>query len=165
MEEHLIESMDEGFHSSLVNMLSECMCRLEAVKHSEDPHKGTVGGRGCMEAGRGGGAEDGSHSRGEIQMEEDVIEAEKKVSADEEKVWKRRVVESLRKLTLYYSDRVTAWREVVRKCECSTYKWPLERSNHQHPTLGMCTSQLLYYCTNISSFNGRYHLIFCVCVF
>lgn len=125
---------------SLLNMLTETLRRLEAVRGSRGHHDGAVGGRRCT--GEGGeeiqrGSEEGTVSPAEGEKEG----GEGRRSADEEreeKECKQKVLGVLRELSAFHSGRVAAWRGVLRECAHMLAKSPPGGSDQQHPpTTGM----------------------------
>ncbi|XP_054457885.1 death domain-containing protein 1 [Anoplopoma fimbria] len=142
---HVNELMDEAesLHGrrsehSLLNMLTETLRRLGAVRRCRDHHDGTVGGRRCTgeEPGSGGGEEIQRGSEGGMlspaQDEEDDEERRGKADEEqEERECKQRVLEALRELSVFHSDRVTAWRGVLGEW---AHRSPPGGSDQQHPS-------------------------------
>ncbi|XP_034712816.1 death domain-containing protein 1 [Etheostoma cragini] len=118
----------ESFHGRgnehiLLSVLTETLRGLEAVRCSRDYQNGTVGWRRSIEEGPGRGegeeiqkgSEEGMLSPAK-DMEDDE---ERRRNADEERekrACKQRVLGVLRELSVFHSDRVTAWRGVLREC-------------------------------------------------
>ncbi|KAK7909785.1 hypothetical protein WMY93_014469 [Mugilogobius chulae] len=129
MEQQQSKIIDGNLHSELINTLAARTRGLEAVKVSQDEPKGrvvVVGG--CMDAGGGGGA------GGETVVME---RRGKEEGEGEENVWSWcKVLESMRELARFHLDRVTLWREVVKKWECSAAHWPREGSVDRHAGRG-----------------------------
>ncbi|XP_034082237.1 death domain-containing protein 1 [Gymnodraco acuticeps] len=99
--------------NSLLNMLTETCGGLEAVRSRRKHNDGTVGGRKSIgeEPGRGKGEEIQSGS------EEGMLShAEDKEDDEEERLCKQRVLGVMRELSVFHSERVTAWRGVLRDC-------------------------------------------------
>ncbi|XP_073330594.1 death domain-containing protein 1 isoform X2 [Pagrus major] len=116
---------DRRREDSLLHMLTESIRRLEAVRRRRDHHNGAVGGRRCTreEPGRAG--------REETQREAlSPAEGEK---ADEREC-KQKVMEVLRELGVFHSDRVAAWREVLRECAHTLAEPPAGGGDQQHPS-------------------------------
>ncbi|XP_034413495.1 death domain-containing protein 1 [Cyclopterus lumpus] len=137
MEAHLHEDklMDEAesLHGSkselsLLDVLTETLQRLGAVRRCRDRHDGTVGGRRGtgVEAGSGGGEEAQRGSEGGMLSPEET-----RGLADEESECEQRVLGLLRELSVFHSDRVTAWRAVLRGC---AHRSPPGGSDEQHPS-------------------------------
>ncbi|XP_068569977.1 death domain-containing protein 1 [Cebidichthys violaceus] len=123
---------------SLLDVLTETLRRLEAVRRCRDHLNGTVGGRRCTgeEPGSGGGEErrrGGEEGMlGPAEDEEDI--KERSGSADEEREEresKRRVLGVLRELSVLHSERVTAWRGALREC---AHRSPPGGRDQQHPS-------------------------------
>lgn len=148
---HLNKQMDEveSLHGrrredSLLGVLTETVRGLEAVRRRGDHQDGTMGGRRCTagggeKAGRGGGEEiqRGSEGGGMPSSEAGEEEDEEGGNADEEREERERrqkVLGVLRELSGFHSDRVTAWREVLRDCARMLYKSPPGGSDQQHPS-------------------------------
>ncbi|XP_031145827.1 death domain-containing protein 1 isoform X2 [Sander lucioperca] len=127
---HVNKLMDEAeslhgrrSENSLLNMLTETLRGLEAVRRCRDHRNGTVGWRRCIEEepGRGGGEEiQRGSEEGMLSPAEDKEDDEESGrNADEERekrACKQRVLGVLRELSVFHSDRVTAWRGVLREC-------------------------------------------------
>lgn len=136
---HLNKQMDEAEsfpdrwkEDALLNMLTETIRGLEAVRRRRGCHKGTNkpgGGRG-EEMQRG--SKEGPLSSGDGEEEDE----ERGGNADEEREEKgsmQRVLGVLRELSVFHSDRVTAWREVLRGCAHMVATSPPGGSDQQHP--------------------------------
>lgn len=141
---HVSKKMDEaqgdaGSDDSLLNMLSETIRGLEAVK-LRNHHNEIVGRKGeepCI------------REREETWRKSDVWmlspteydkENKRRGSTDEEQVkeCKKDVLRVLRELSIFHSDRVTAWRKVLRGSAWVFNKSPPEGSNQQQlSTAGM----------------------------
>ncbi|KAI3376382.1 hypothetical protein L3Q82_016863, partial [Scortum barcoo] len=120
---------------SLLNVLTETFQGFEAVRRSRS-HR-----RKCTREGgeeTQGGSEGGM--LGPAGGEEEYEERERNADEErEERECKRRVLGALRELSVFHSDRVTAWREVLRECACMLAKPPPGGRKQQHPsTTGMC---------------------------
>ncbi|XP_074480227.1 death domain-containing protein 1 [Sebastes fasciatus] len=118
---HVNKPMDdaESLHGrrsehSLLNVLTETIRGLGAVRRRRDHRDGTVGGRTLI-----GGEDD---SEDEEEDEERGADEER-----EERECKQRVLGVLRELSVCHSDRVAAWRGVLRE-----YMSPLGGSGLQH---------------------------------
>lgn len=99
--------------NSLLNMLTETCGGLEAVRSRRKHNEGTVGESKSIgeEPGRGEGEEIQSGS------EEGMLSpAEDKEDDEEERLCKQRVLGVMRELSVFHSERVTAWRGVLRDC-------------------------------------------------
>lgn len=124
---HVNKPMDdaESLHGrrsehSLLNVLTETIRGLGAVRRRRDHRDGTVGGRTLI-----GGEDD---SEDEEEDEERGADEER-----EERECKQRVLGVLRELSVCHSDRVAAWRGVLRE-----YMSPPGGSGLQHlSTAGM----------------------------
>ncbi|XP_044040854.1 death domain-containing protein 1 [Siniperca chuatsi] len=143
---HANKEMDdaESLHGSrredsLLNMLTETFRGLEAARRCRDHHNGAVGEKRCTEEepGRGRGeeiqrwSEEGMLSPAECEKEDE----ERGRNADEEreeKESKQKVLGALRELSVFHSDRVTAWREVLRECAHMPANSPPGDSDQQH---------------------------------
>ncbi len=130
---------DRKKEDRLLNLLTEATRGLEAVRHSRDHHNGSLGGRRCMEekTGRGREGEQGGQEEGMLSPAEEEEDEKKEGKADEkreEKKCKQEVLEGLRELSVFQSDRVTAWREVFRECARMLHKSPPGGSDQQHPS-------------------------------
>ncbi|XP_076581640.1 death domain-containing protein 1 [Chaetodon auriga] len=143
---HLNKQMDEAEslqeEDGLLNMLTETIRGLEAVRRSRYHHNGAAGGRGRTgdEPGRGRGEETQRGSE-EGMGEGEKEDEERGGHADEEREEKeseQRVLEVLRELSVFHSRRVTAWREVLRGCACMVAKSPPGGSDQQHPSTTEC---------------------------
>lgn len=131
--------MDVGQHSEdqLLFMFTETVRELEAIRRLRDPRSAAVGGRRCSgeepggvegdgaEGDRGGRRKRGSSEGGE---EEGGVAGD-----EEERRCMQKVLGVLRELSASHSERVTAWREALRRCAHMLANWPLEGSNHYHP--------------------------------
>ncbi|XP_034532048.1 death domain-containing protein 1 [Notolabrus celidotus] len=98
---------------TLLKMLTETFQGLEAVRHCRDHHNETVGGIKSTgeEAGRGGGGGgERMHSPGG-KYEGKQAKTPKEEQDEEE--CKKKVVGLLRELSVFHSERVTAWRDVL----------------------------------------------------
>ncbi|XP_028285599.1 death domain-containing protein 1 [Parambassis ranga] len=101
---------------SLLITLTETVQQLEGVR--------TVGGRrGRVVEGMLSPAED-EDERGGRSIDEE----------EEEKEREQKVLAVLRELSAFYSDRLSAWREAVRKCASMFNKSPAGGSDQQHTT-------------------------------
>ncbi|KAM9335564.1 death domain-containing protein 1 [Symphorus nematophorus] len=148
---HLNKQMDEAesLHdrrreASLLNVLTETIRRLEAVRSCRDHHNGVVGWRRCAgeEPGRRGGEEiqTGSEEKMLSPAEGKKKDVERGRNTDGE--CKQKVLGVLRELSVFHSDRVTAWREVLRECAHMLAKSPPGGSDQQHPsTAGVLIGQ------------------------
>lgn len=127
---------------SLLNMLTEAIRGLEAVK-PRNRHNGRVGRRRCKgeEPCRSGGEDIRRRSEDwMISPADDDKEDEGRGSTDEEQVkeCKKDVLKALREQSIFHSDRVTAWRKVLRESVCMFNKSPPEGSDQQQfSTTGM----------------------------
>lgn len=117
-------TMDANLHvnaltdeASLLDMLTETIRELKAVS-------GAVGGWRCIPEvpGRGGGEE----------MLSPAEDEDRGRHADGELECKQRVLGVLRELSVAHSDRVTAWRGVLRECSDMICKCPPGGSDQQH---------------------------------
>ncbi|XP_035805666.2 death domain-containing protein 1 [Amphiprion ocellaris] len=99
--------MDEAkrrTEDSLLGVLSETIRELEGVRRRRDPHNVTVGGRRCLGEETQKGSEEGMLSlAGDAQEDERSVNKEQKV------------LRALRELSVFHSDRLTAWREALRE--------------------------------------------------
>lgn len=134
--------MDVGRQSEdrLLFMFTEAIRELEAVRRLRDPRSAAADGRRCSgeepgggegdgaEGGRGGTRRTGSSEGGEEEGEEEGVAAD-----EEERRCMQKVLGVLRELSVSHSERVTAWREALRRCAHMLANWPLEGSNHHHP--------------------------------
>lgn len=126
---------DRRREDGLLNMLTETIRGLEAVRHCRAG--GTVGGRRC--AGEEPGEETRRRSEeGTLGTAEDGKEDEETGrNADgerEEKECEQKVLGVLRELSVFHSDRVTAWREVLRERAHMFDKSPPGGSDQQRPS-------------------------------
>ncbi|XP_070786242.1 death domain-containing protein 1 [Enoplosus armatus] len=145
---HVNKEMDEAesLHGrrredSLLNALTETIRGLEAVRRCRDHHNGTVGGKRCTgeEPGRGGGEGIQRGSEEGMLSPEDGVKGNEERGGNvyeerEEKECKQKVLGVLRELSVFHSDRVTAWREVLRDCAHMVAKSPPGGSDQQHPS-------------------------------
>lgn len=134
---HVIEKMDEALcntrsDDSLLNMLTETVQELDAVI-DRAYHNGRAGGRRCKgeELCRSGAKEKQRRSEdGMLSPAEDDKEDEGRGrSVDEEQAereCKKSVLRALRELSIFHSERVTAWRKA-----CMFNKPPPEGSDQQ----------------------------------
>ncbi|XP_051284794.1 death domain-containing protein 1 [Dicentrarchus labrax] len=135
---------DRRRENSLLNTLTQTIRGLEAVRRRRDHRIGAlVGGGRCTgeEPGRGGGeemqrgSEEGMLSPAEGQREDEEssrnVDGEREV---EEEECKKKVLGVLRELSVFHSDRVTAWREVLRECAHMFPESPAGGSDQQHPS-------------------------------
>lgn len=139
---HLSRRMDEAesLHGRrredvLLNVLTETIRGLEAVRRCRD--RGAAGGRGrmCGEPGRGRGEEmKRGREEGTLSPAGEEREDEERGGNAEEKECKRRVLGVLRDLSVFHSDGVTAWREVLRDWAHMFAKSPPGGSDQQHPS-------------------------------
>ncbi|XP_053199071.1 death domain-containing protein 1 [Scomber japonicus] len=137
---HLSKQIDECPHGetredSLLNMLTDTIRGLEAVTFSTDHYNGPVGGRRCIGEETETEIEEGMHSPAETVTESEGMERGK--SADEEqqeKECKKKALGVLREVSVFHSNRVTAWREALRDCACILNKTPPGGANQQHQT-------------------------------
>ncbi|XP_062300443.1 death domain-containing protein 1 [Scomber scombrus] len=135
---HLSKQIDECPHEetredSLLNMLTDTIRGLEAVTFSTDHYNGTVGGRRCIGEETETGIEEGMHSPAETESEG----MGRRKSADEEqqeKDCKKKSLAVLREVSVFHSNRVTAWREALRDCACILNKYPPGGANQHHQT-------------------------------
>ncbi|KAK5848341.1 hypothetical protein PBY51_005965 [Eleginops maclovinus] len=102
---------DESHHdrrgkNCLLNMLTETFGGLEAVRSRRKHNDSTVGGRKSIGGEPGRGSEEGMLSPAEEKEDED----------EDEKECKQRVLRVLKELSVFHSERVTAWRGVLRDC-------------------------------------------------
>ena len=140
---HLSKQIDECPHGetredSLLNMLTDTIRGLEAVTFSTDHYNGPVGGRRCIGEETETEIEEGMHSPAETVTESEGIERGK--SADEEqqeKECKKKALGVLREVSVFHSNRVTAWREALRDCACILNNSPPGGANQQHQTTGI----------------------------
>ncbi|XP_068444410.1 death domain-containing protein 1 [Clinocottus analis] len=119
---------------SLLDVLTESLRRLEAVRRRRDRHDGTVAGRRCTGVEPGEEIQRGTEGRmlspagDEEDTEETGGHAEER---REERECEQRVLGVLRELSVFHSDRVTSWRGVLRACA----HWsPQGGSDQQHPS-------------------------------
>ncbi|XP_060887793.1 death domain-containing protein 1 [Labrus mixtus] len=117
-------------------MLAETFQGLEAVRRCRDPRNEAVGGiKSTVEAARdrggGGGVPRGMHGP-EVEDEEEGG-GEKAEEGREEKECRKKVVEVLRALSVFHSDRVAAWRDILRECVHMFTKPPSGGSDELHP--------------------------------
>ncbi|XP_059211103.1 death domain-containing protein 1 [Centropristis striata] len=105
---------DRRSERSLLNVLTESIRGLEAVRRGRDHYNGTAGGRRRIggEAGRGGGEE--IQRGGEGGM---LGPAEDEEDDEEERDCKQRVLGVMSELSAFHSDGVRAWRRVLREYE------------------------------------------------
>ncbi|TNN29548.1 hypothetical protein EYF80_060304 [Liparis tanakae] len=138
MEAHLHadELMDEAEclqgsqrELGLLDVLTETLRRLEAAGRRRDRHGGTRGGgEGTQRGSEGGMLSPAGDEEDEKDAEETRGHADEK---REERESERRVLGVLRQLSVFHSDRVTAWREVLR---ARSHRSPPGGSDQQHPT-------------------------------
>lgn len=124
----------------LLFMFTETVRELEAVRRLRDPRSAAVDGRRCLgeepvgvegdgaEGDRGDRRKRGSSEGGEEEGEEEGAAGD-----EEERRCVQKVLGVLRELSASHSERVTAWREALRRCAHMLANWPLEGSNHHHP--------------------------------
>ncbi|KAK2899837.1 death domain-containing protein 1 isoform X1 [Channa argus] len=123
---------------SLLNMLTEAIQRLEAVKRHRTPHNGAVGSRRCTGEGPNGEKEIKRSEDGMLRPAAEEKEEEdggRGRSADEEqmeKKCKQNALGVLREVFGFHADRVTAWRRALRECVCMLDKSPPEGSDLHH---------------------------------
>nr|XP_020467022.1 death domain-containing protein 1 [Monopterus albus] len=135
---HMIKEMDEALHDTrgddgLLNMMTETIQVLEAVRQSRNHCNGAVGGRRSIgeepeeiQRGKGGmfnPAEDGEDGGRRRNVDEEQVEKE----------CKKRVLAVLRKMSVFHSDRVTAWRKALEECARTLNKSPAGGSDRQNP--------------------------------
>lgn len=134
---HVTEKMDEAqgdtrSDGSLLKMLTETIRELVAFKLG-NRHNGGVGTE--REVHRSGGEETWRRSEGRmLRPTEDDKEDEGRANTDDEQVKerKRTVLRVLRELSVLHSDRVTAWRQVLRESVCMlNYESPPGGSDQQ----------------------------------
>uniref|UniRef100_A0A3Q1HX77 Death domain containing 1 n=1 Tax=Acanthochromis polyacanthus TaxID=80966 RepID=A0A3Q1HX77_9TELE len=94
---------DTVAEDSLLGVLTETIQGLEGVRRRRDPHNGTVGGRRSLGEEAQRGSEEGTLSpAGDAKEDERSVNKEQKV------------LQALRELSVFHSDRLTAWREALR---------------------------------------------------
>ncbi|KAM9425722.1 death domain-containing protein 1 [Pholidichthys leucotaenia] len=116
---------------SLLIMLTETIQWLKGVRHCRDHHNGARGEKKCFreEIRRGSeashlspaGDERGDKGRGRDDDEE-------------EKEYKMKALGVLRDLSVFHSDRLTAWREALRECVPMLDKSPPRGPDQPHPS-------------------------------
>lgn len=119
---HVNEQMDEAqsLHGrtredSLLNKLTETIQGIEADRRSRVQHKETVRVRRCIGEEPGRGREERMLSPAKDEKEDEG----RGMSAIEEQVekeCKQKVLGVLKQLSVFHSERVTAWRDVLREC-------------------------------------------------
>lgn len=131
--------MDVGRESEdrLLFMFTETVRELEAIRCLRDPRSAAVDGRRCSAEEPGGvegnGAEGDRGDRGRRGSSDGGEEEEGVAGDEEERRCMQKVLGVLRELGASHSERVTAWREALRRCAHMLANWPLEGSNHHHP--------------------------------
>lgn len=150
------EQMDEaeslhgrGREDTLLNMLTETVRGVDIVTRSRDHrhhhHEEAVGWRRCkgVEPARGGGGEAQISSEEKMlgPAEDEEEDEGRRRSANEEQVekeCKKKVLEALKELSVFHSERVAAWREALRECAAMLNKSPPGGGDQQCPsTMGM----------------------------
>lgn len=151
--------MDVGEQSKdrLLFMFTETIRELEAIRRLRDPRSAAVDGRKCSGEEPGGVEGDGAErDRGDRRKRgsSEGGEKEEGVAGDEEeRRCMQKVLGVLRELSASHSERVTAWREALRRCAHMLANWPPEGSNHHHPvTAG--TGDYLTVATRPLTFKG-----------
>ncbi|XP_074555105.1 death domain-containing protein 1 isoform X2 [Halichoeres trimaculatus] len=136
--------MDDSLHGrrqeeeeTLLKMLTETFHGLEAVRRCRDHHNETVGGikksTGEEEAGgevRKGGGER-MQSPGVKHEDRHGKNTEEELEEEEEEC-KKKVVGVLKELSVFHSERVTAWREILGKFSHMFPESPPEDSEELH---------------------------------
>ncbi|XP_039997492.1 death domain-containing protein 1 [Xiphias gladius] len=119
---HVNEQMDEAqsLHGrtredSLLNKLTETIQGIEADRRSRVQHKETVRVRRCIGEEPGRGREERMPRPAKDEKEDEG----RGTGANEEQVekeCKQKVLGVLKQLSVFHSERVTAWRDVLREC-------------------------------------------------
>lgn len=154
--------MDVGRQTEdrLLFIFTETIRELEAVRRLRDPCSAAVDGRRCSGEEPGEGEGDGAEGdrgdrrkRGSSEGGEEEGEEEGVAADEEERRCMQKVLGVLRELSVSHSERVTAWREALRRCDHMLANWPLGGSNHHHPvTAG--TGDYLIVATRPLAFKG-----------
>lgn len=149
--------MDVGGQSEdqLLFMFTETIRELEVVRRLRDPRSAASDGRRCSREEPGGGEGDGAEGGrgGSSEGGEEEGEEEGVAAGEEERRCMQKVLGVLRELSVSHSERVTAWREALRRCAIMLANWPLEGSNHHHP-LTTGTGDYLIAATRPLTFKG-----------
>ncbi|XP_067435695.1 death domain-containing protein 1 [Thunnus thynnus] len=151
---HLNKQIDECPHGgsredSLLNMLTETVRGLEAVRLSRDHYNGAVSGRRRTGEETETGSDEGIYSPARKETESEGKGRGRSADEEqEEKECKKKVLAVLRELSVFHSNRVTAWREAFRECACILNKSPPGGVDLQHPSTTDKTESKVTLCSD-----------------